>query len=73
MVLIVLVSIAARNRYGVDLSLAIPDLKRRGGIFVDCRSTTRDVGETGDSCLQGQVVTEAFYENIAYMWRYHRQ
>ena len=67
MVLTVLVSIATRSRYGVDLSLAIPDLRRRGGIFVESRFTTRDVGETGASCLQGQIVTEAFYENIAHM------
>ena len=33
-------------------------------ILRECRIT---VGETGASCIQGQVVTESFYENIARM------
>ena len=34
---------------------------------------SHSVGETGASCIQGHVVTEAFYENIAYIWNHHRQ
>ena len=30
-------------------------------------------GETGYSCIEGQVVTEVVYEITAYMWRYHPQ
>ena len=31
------------------------------------------VGETGARRIQGQVATEAVYENIAHTWSHHRQ
>ena len=31
------------------------------------------VGETEASCIQGQVATEAFNENVEHIQRYHRQ
>ena len=30
-------------------------------------------GETGASCIQKQVVTESFYENIVHVYSHHRQ
>ena len=39
---------------------------------VQSHRATELVGGTGASCIQGQVVTEAFYENIAHIWRYLR-
>ena len=39
----------------------------------DVSSGVTKVGETGSSCIKGQVVTEVFYENIAHIWIHNRQ
>ena len=42
------------------------------GISIKNENKYISVGDTGASCVERQVVSEAFYENIAHLRSHHR-
>ena len=72
-------AIHERSMNSAYLAMKMPKI-RAGNLHVKRRqqfyfilNNILNVGETGASCIQEQVVSETFYEYIANIWRYHRQ